>query len=585
MTSFFRQSAALLRGVGVVGCLSGLGGCTPRVLPAGHTLTDTKQRPDPGETQPRGAPEPGQAAVPPGPPPEAPSAPLYAEVPPDGTSIGDDGGIALEAISATGHWVAFCSASMSGTDVLTDARGAPRTPIRLTLQVGDEQEPIEAVLRAHPGGRYLVVEKDAKPWLIDAYRKERWDLSTVGADLRRDANPDHRSFSFSESALLFLREDEGAGLIPLPTDDVKSPNASLPQVFSLDWGPRSAFRLETRGNHVFASTLPVDSTPQAWPVRQVDDPVHRCAAPHRPFPAFTKASSYFPSPDIEIVWRYLSGLTQGEGARLSLEPAPGFVMPHRKGWVRRQESGRLLLVEGATQKQIASERCGARILHADDASGNFLISCEHYAPVYKKPSPPGGKKKSPPQYRFEVYLVRPGYVKSLKVDMARTGVDVRGAQGTRYVALRPGSSAALVDLSTSQLFALDEGTVVINTGKDGALLRRGSRLSYWTPTAESPLPQILDAWSSMLTEDTIAVLDRTFYRLGQGLQQQELRHIPLFVAPSGHTLTPREAGSLSRWPRGPLLLLPPPDADSDRNDEPVVVSTRPARPIPPRDLP
>lgn len=527
--------------------------CTPRVLPAGHTLQAPSEVAHATSALPSASEAPA-ATIDSKPPPT--EAPLYAEIPEEGTLIGGPGGIALEALSRTGHWVAYCRAAEEGRDVFTDARGAARSDVRLFLQIGQEREPIDDLLAFDADGRFLVFEKDGVPFLLDAVENQRLDLGLLEPDLRRDALPDHRSFAFSDSGLLVLTRSGHALLVPLPNEgvsDTLEPSMARPVAV----GPRPVWRIAAEGPHLLAYTMPSGSTTHSWPVKESKAIVHRCGSPHHPYQAFSKVSAYYPFPDLEVSWKHLDEKLSAriQPAPIQLEPAPGFVMPFRSGWVRRQGSGRLLFVDGTSQKQIASERCGARILHADESTGLFLISCEHYTPIAQRPSQ---KKKRKPEYRFDLYLVHPGYVRNLHADVARTGIDVKGEQASRFVALRPGAAAALVDFTSKKLFQLDEGSFVLSVGRKGALVRRDHQLLYWTVSSQIPLPQKMSSLTPVLQAPRVVVLDKTMYRLEETLHTDELSHPPLFVTALGYSLIPKEAGTLERWPRGPLLLLPPP---------------------------
>src|SRR5690606_30418557 len=123
---------------------------------------------------------------------------------------------------------------------------------------------------------------------------------------------------------------------------------------------------------------------------------------------YERVSAYRPDPLLRHTWaRAPSG--DARQSTISTAEAPGFVAPFDSGWVRREDDGRLLLVRGRVQEQIASSRCGGRILGADENAGLFLVSCEDYSPVPPKPPP----KKEKPKYRFDLYLLRPGLAKGL----------------------------------------------------------------------------------------------------------------------------------------------------------------------------
>jgi hypothetical protein len=230
-----------------------------------------------------------------------------------------------------------------------------------------------------------------------------------------------------------------------------------------------------------------------------------------------------------------------------------------------------MLVEDTTQRQLASARCGARILHADERSGLFLISCEEYRPVPERRSfakSNKSSKPSKPKYRFDLFLVRPGFVRSLRADTARVGVDVLGRQGQRFFPIRPGAEAALVDFAGRRLLPLPGESFVLATGSGGVLLKMNRELKWWTPRGLEPIDQKVSSLDSVLSAGPVAAVADQLYLVDDELQSRGLPANPLFVSPSGHSLIPKESGTLLRWPRGPLLLLGPPGSEPSPESPP-----------------
>jgi hypothetical protein len=235
--------------------------------------------------------------------------------------------------------------------------------------------------------------------------------------------------------------------------------------------------------------------------------------------------------------------------------APGFVFGFRDGWVRREDSGRLLLVRGKTQEQIASAKCGARVLQADETSGLFLVACEEYTPI----TPPViESSRAKPKYRFDLYLIRPGFVRSLKVDTARTGVDYHGPEHQRLIAIRPGATAALVDFKKLALIPLAGDLQVLLSSASSAVLRRGNGLHLWTPRGEENIDLKLETLDPVLTTPGSAALGKTMFALGPALRTWELPAPPIAITDQGYALVPKQAPQMGKWPTGPLLLLGPP---------------------------
>jgi hypothetical protein len=543
-----------------------LSGCGPTVQAAGHTVNPEgktgnvapekslsgERTPSSTAKRPRAGDTASSPPLPPLPEPEE----LYAEVPHGGRLIGTAGPIALEAWGRGGHWVAHCSLN-EGTKF--GPRGEAKEKPDLSLTLGDRAEPIEAVLASDEGGRYLVALISEKAWLIDAVQEKRLDLTALTPDLRFDALPSHRSFAFTQTGLALLSGTEGTKGYFLPLSektDLEAPILSW--AHPIEFGARPVWRLFGHGLSFSGATIPEGSTEKSWPVSPSQTPTLRCQAPTSEFHAFERASAYRPDRSLTHVF----SLTPEAPEKVkTIQPteAPGFVFGFRDGWVRREDSGRLLLVRGKTQEQISSEKCGARILHADEKSGLFLIACEEYTPL-APPVAPGARKT--PKYRFDLYLIRPGFVRSLKVDTARTGVDYHGSGDQRLLALRPGATAALVDFKKRVLLPLEGELQVVLTSASAAVLRRGNRLHLWTPKGEEPIDLKVATLDPVLTTRETAAIGKTMLALGDTLRTWELPAAPLAITDHGYALVPKRAPELGSWPTGPLLLLAPPESSA-----------------------
>ncbi len=472
--------------------------------------------------------------------------------------MGHSGPIALEALSSAGHWVAYCQVTPDAIEDAdsVDPRARDLDTLELFLHVGDEDIPITALLRADSSGRYVVVLIEGTAWLIDAVTGSRWDLGDYDPDLRFDGLSDHRSFAFSSNALFVLSESpdpESSQIWAIDLRDLR-PNTPLSSV-KLHAPEQVAYRLEAGEAHVHTISLPKNSTTKYWPAQFRKQPVRRCTSQASRYDSYTRLSSYRPDPYISNAWLHLPkvDVTRENAA---FEPAPGFVFGLSDGWVRRLDTGRLMLVRGKTQKQIASERCGARILHADERTGQFLIACEEYEPTGKRKV---SNKK--PKYRYDLYLIRPGHVRSLGADVARTGVDVLGTPTERYVPIRPGAAAALVDLKATKLITLEGDARILAVGRAGALIRRDNQLSLWLDEShpEEQLDYRLPALANVLTRPALVAVGTRIFDLRDGLSTWEVSAPPIALSDAGHALLAQ--GRYSRdeqglWFHGPLSLVP-----------------------------
>ncbi len=534
--------------------------CAPSAKRAGHSMTahEAKREVIDANLQ---ADRDGEPRTPPTETKPAPTAtpelrPLYAEVPKGGRLIGETGPVALEDWGRGGHWVAHCSIP---PETKVGPRGSPSRAPDLHLTLGETTESIDALLGSDDSGRFLVILAEEKAWLVDAATFQRLDLTKLDPDLRFDELPSHRSFAFTDDGLVLLSGSEGkfgyflhlSGLEGLDED-------VLSHAHPIDFGPRPVWRVEGHGDSFAGITVPEGSTHKTWPVSLSNAPTPRCQSPSAPFPSFERVSAYRPDPSLVAVW---AATPPADEKVVKLEPveAPGFVFGFRDGWVRREDSGRLLLVRGKTQEQIASERCGARILHADEKTGLFLIACEEYTPVLPKTPP---KTRTKPKYRFELYLVRPGFVRSLKVDTMRTGIDHRGPANQHFVPIRPGATAALVDFEKRTVIPLDGDLQVVLSNPTGAILRRGSELRLWTTRGEENIDLRVGALDPILTTVHAAAVSDTMLLLDGSLRTWKLPAAPLAITEQGYALVPKKAPRMGSWPEGPLLLLAPPRDDS-----------------------
>jgi len=562
--------------------------CAPSALPAGHSLGSgppssgppERTTPPPGpETSARRAPSPDAATT------EATAAfgddATQAEpvlfVPPEGREYGPKGPVALESLSSKGHWLAYCqptsdvgqTSSPPSTDAgSTLATNVPR--VVLVLAWAERSQTVDALLRADDQGRYVVVLIQDKAWLLDTVEDARWDLSAFDPDLRSDGLSEHRSFAFTEHSLLILTNHtspsvvQAIDLVTLKKDH--APRSSTLRVANDD----VVYRLETNGPHAHTVALPPGSTTRYWPAGTHKLPPQRCVNRGQRFDAFGRLSALRPDPFISHHFLYLPGPaareTSAKNAPTSsaFEPAPGFVFGFQDGWVRRLDDGRLMLVRGKTQKQITSARCGGRILHADEASGRFVVACEEYQPSapVEPPRKTAANKRPPPppKYRFELYALKPGHVVNLHADIGRTGVDVHGRNVARFLPLRPGAAAALVDLKQARLHVLEGEAKILGQGHAGVLIRRGNALTLWPgPTQpELPLEHRAETWAQVLENGAIVAVAGRMFDLNIPHRTWTVPEPPLAITETGHALYARRAPQWGVWADGPFILIPPP---------------------------
>lgn len=552
----------MVRAVGALLLLS-TAACGPGVRAAGHTKTGE----DAGEHPPSATQVTTTGEVPLLANNAEQSAPtksvatrpvLYAEVPEGGRLIGTTGGIAVEGVGRGGHWIAVCQADPSDPQKLTPRGDWVQSPA-LSLHVGAMSQRIDALLRYDRSGRYLVVLRDNDPFLLDAVSGDEASLSSLSPDLRHDELSDHRAFAFTEGGLAVLSEpktgekEQRGYYVPLFEDGVDTKTA-VDDALEVSWGERPVWRIEGGPQHVTATTVPEGSSDKAWPVPASPRPLFRCGSPVTSYRAYERLTAHRPDPTLEVSWIEVRSV-EPTTKKLQADPAPGFVMGVGDRWVRREDSGRLVLVDGKIQKQIASARCGARILRADAPSGLFLVACEEYAP---KP-PKSDNRKGKPKYRFDLYLIRPGFVRGLQADIMRTGVDYAGPPTQGLFVVRPGAEAALVDFGARTMTTIPGTVQILATNHESALVRRDNHFSLWTKGKETAVEFAAPTLAPVLVAGKAASVGKTMFLLDRHLLRWDLPGAPLAITEQGYALIPKKAATPGRLPEGPLLLLGPPE--------------------------
>lgn len=480
--------------------------------------------------------------------------------------LGTAGAIGLEAMAPDGRWVAYCQPTTDTNGdgelaVSTDARGALVGDLPdVHLSLGGEVTRIDELLGHDDSGRWLVIRDDDKPWLIDSRSGERTDLSPLAPDLRSDELFElaHRSFAFdAQGTRLLVLSHPGkhryeAHLLTLPSrsdarlDLTKARKIQLPpgEVWRAELAPDGSWLV------LHALLKHADRpTNLQWPAPPRTEPLRRCHGAFKHAGAWAQRGGQITA---------LLASTRDPNPR----PTPGFVMPVGDGWLRRERNGRLMLVRGSTQKQVASERCGARVLHGDPTRELFLISCEHYA---LDPPKTEGRKKAPPKYRFELYLVAPGFVGDLQADVAATRLDRPPKGSPRLVPLRPGARSVLVDMDRRRAIDLRSDDRIVSTYGPRALVRRGRGLFVYDAERDRELPieGSIEAFPEIRGQGRYVYVEPVLVDLAEA--RAVLRHDtpPLAVSDDGRLLAPTRAADGESWAQGPLRWIAAPATSSD----------------------
>jgi hypothetical protein len=559
-----------LRGASSLLVLTLVIACAPPPKVAGHSQTAAPP-----------APSSRASAAPPPPPPSAPVesrpvpiAPISELAAPTVLTteqeLGVSAGFALEAMSPSGSYFAYCQpAGLSGrtpADMALDDRGNPGSPVQLTLAIGTERIDIDELLAVDPQGRFVVTLEDGAPLLRDTSLHKAFPLTALGIDLARDALPDHRSMAFSlDGTELALLTTLGGADPKVQILNLTAPDP-LAAVRSVPLGPVRVWRVTAEAD-LFVVTSVTTSTAAGskgpgWPVRSWSEPTLRCA--RSTYDAFTRVSGPLRDPTLTH--------TLVRRSQTSAEPAPGFVMATNGSWVRREDDGRLLLVQGKQQRQLASASCGGRILGADPRTGWFLISCEEYRPIKgEAPKPSPKKKPPPPKTRFPVYLLKPGVVRDVDLEIMRFGVDVPPVPGQRFTAVRSEAGLLLVDFAKGRAELLGTGDrLLLTTGTD-VLLASSGKIVRWADGKRQELgpmgaltPIVASAAGgagpSALAVGPVLYVQRTYESGAAGAaptgawESKTLARTPLALG-AGFALVPAAEGTVSRWARGPVGVV------------------------------
>lgn len=508
-------------------------------------------------TSPSGAPAPSTAARAGGTaePSKASAAPL---------ALGRAESIAIEALAANGRWLAYCQPTEDADgdgkrEVRTGPRGEPRGDgASVFYATGGEARPIDELLAFDASGRFAIVRSESKPWLYDSENGMSADLSPLAPDLRADEEFSlvHRALSFDRRGqkLLVLRKKSDKQYEVDLFDLAAGYDATKKQTWALAPGEVWRARLSPDGRLAIFESVPEGLREGgAWPVPPRKAKLQRCHG-------LVVSPSGWSGRGGPVTHTVVS--TRGGLPTL----APGFVAPFGDGWLRREKSGRLLLVSGSTQKQLASARCGARILHADPSRELLIVACEHFTlgrPEKSEPTPPKrarAQARPPSKSRFDLYLVGPGYVKDLEADVGLTALDLEPDQTPRLVPLRPGARSVLVDMDRRALIELAADDRVVATYAGRALVRRGSKLSVYDADAgtRSALTNEVKAFPTILVSGRYAYVEPYLVDLELGGAVLEAPGTPLALSETGRLVFAGTPPSTERWATGPLRFVDAP---------------------------
>lgn len=489
-------------------------------------------RPEPVAAPPVSeAPEPARAPAPAATAVAAP-APVTAE-----GAIGTAHPLAVQAVSPSGNWVAFCQArNDTNGDGKLEVEIGPRgelggdelTPL---LAVGSGPgTPIDEVVAWDPTGAYVVFERAGRTVLFDTVRSTELDLDALGADTRRDALPfrNHRSIAFDPTGgwLLYLRPGRDKTEVVLR-------ELSTGREQSYDPGPGEIWRadFEPSGRYLLLEVVRDDTDGNGrlqWPAPLAKADRPRCRGPITTFAEYEARGD---RPVTVLVPR-------NQGAPRAV---PDLVTVLGEDLVRRDADGRLLLERPSSKVSLTTDKCAGRVLHADAARGLLLVGCV------------AAKSK----FRFDLRLVGPGFDKALGYDVAQTELDRPAENSPRVVPLYPGADTVLLDMDKRSVVRQEPGDQVLATFADRALIRRKKRLFYvgLEPASSTDLGVELAKNPDIVTQGTFAyaspwlvdlVSAKVFGPVGQRVLALS-RSGQVLIAEAGDPAAERLASGPLRW--------------------------------------
>jgi hypothetical protein len=427
-----------------------------------------------------------------------PPATRTTAIAPDRWILDESRELRIEAAAPSGAWLAYC---VGQSELLLAI--APRG------DKGALPRRVDQLLAWSNDGTKVVIRENGHAILLDLNRDGELRLDEWGPDLDNDALAEHRSFAFSwdSQTLAFLSKSPSPRLHWLTFSGAAT--EPLHKSLSLPYLP---WRVRLQSS---LAELDGGEPGARWPVPRASAPELRCQKPAAGFAAYPELSDPLARYRRAVLLVDLDHPTEPA-------PAPGFVMSFGKRWVRRSPEGRLLLVDGKVQKQIASERCGGRIRHADLKTSLFIVTCEHFIP---EPAPSSDPKKTQsktkPEFRFATYLLAPSYVQELPVMLPRIGFDVgpnADEPDARFVPVSDGTINYVVDLKARSVSQLDAAARFLTSAGDHAILLKDGRVVDFDGAPrthaqqKTPLPgRKIDALSPVLIRGSFVHAEGTLY--------------------------------------------------------------------------
>lgn len=445
--------------------------------------------------------------------------------------------VLVAAAAPHDEWIAFCQAR-------EDTNGDGRITVEVDDQgklVGDRLsgylatkpgpgDAIDAFAGNDPSGRFVAFVRAEHLILRDTRTNSDVDLTAQGADPRDDLSTfrHHRAIAFDPTGkrVAYIRRG------PRPVVIVRE--LTTGSEASIDPGEGELWRMDfdAMGHWVVLQVVGADTNKNGrldWTVREATHQSMRCPAALAKYPAWENPGDRA-TPRLALV----SG-----GPALD---TPNLVVPLGSALVERLADGAVVLRRSnGTYAPLAPIKCQARVVHADPVRNLVMTNCRqkngHYA----------------------LFLVGDGFEKALGHEMVAAGSDHWFEGSPRLVPIYGGSNdAALVDMETRDVIALQGADRVVATSGPHALIARNDRLVMITRGAgESVVEQHLVDFPKILRSERAVFVTPWVIDIEVANVLGRARGEPLALTTDGKTLIASTQGDVGHLPLGPLRWVAP----------------------------
>jgi len=367
--------------------------------------------------------------------PSAPSSPPVID------TLGDARHLELGDADPQARWVLLCPRKDTG-----ELDG----PLELATRRGTET--LDSLVDRDATGRWLVISREGKLWLLDAESEIRTPLSDWHVDEQAEAGQyaAHRSLAFSQDGqrLAYLRQEGTRRIVVLRELETGRER-------SLEPGPGFPLRIRFApgDTQLLLTAIPNDSNGNGrfdWPTPPAKSaPQWRCG----------------PNPPRFDVWMYRGDKTTMRLASLDADgfsEIPGWIAQLGDAAVVRLEDGSLELQRGGRGSTLATKECQARVLTADFPRQRLLVACADRA------------------VRSRAWWVGPHLRADTGLSVPTQNLDYLPLRTREILPLYAGLHMVLLDVPRDRIVELDPKDILVASFASRALVRRGTTLHQGT---------------------------------------------------------------------------------------------------------